>query len=283
MNFSSEHLLRAVAKASHATSPTERSMPAAKTKFDGMLYSAARAHFDLVVAAAKASGAKTVQLQHVLHAAKSKSKTATATKTMRGGAETVLPSEYFGKNSGAYFPQEATAGIEHSAFAPGVTRAGLPATSFMAGGMSRAGKGGRCPCMLGGAETVLPSEYFGRNSGAYVDASQSAQSEHTAMPTATLTRGPLPTSAHFGDLMGGSASSGAKMSDELLTQLWREYRQRNISSSGMRIAREARGALREALIGSVVSAVGAEQKKHRDGAITASRLAQAVKRMRAFK
>ena len=85
---------------------------------------------------------------------------ATALRMRGGSGSTVLPSEYFGsKDSGAYFPQEATPQQQ---------------------------TGGKCPCLLGGS-TVLPSEYFGVASGAYSQVGRGGGGERGEQPRARLT------------------------------------------------------------------------------------------------
>lgn len=259
MNFSSENFMKSVARSAGAQLPADaKRASAAKTKFDAMLYLAAKTHFDAAVSAASAAGVKTVQAHHTAAARSKKG-------AMFGGAETVLPAEYFGKDSGSYFPQEAVGGMEHSAFSPQLTRAALP----MSGGNKQQR---RCPCMLGGAETVLPSEYFGRDSGAYFGSDITSALEHTSI-SSTLTRPALPMS-------GGGA---LLLPDTLFSQLWTEYRRRKVAASSARLSSTAKRTLRARIANSIFSATMSTLSKGPQPALlTAGLLQKSAKQVKRY-
>lgn len=290
MNFSSESMFRAVSRDLKYKLPSEKALPAVQSKFDALLYTISKSYLDVAVQSARASGYKTVQKQHVrliedmASALRSRGsrRTRASSIMLKGGAETVLPAEYFGKDSGSYFPQEAIGSAEHSAFGDGVARMALPLSQqFGQLGLTGGGKKG-CPCIVGGgakrrmgggAETVLPSEYFGKNSGAYLPNVSSM--EHSAVGSADLARPALPASF----VGGGGASlrkASARMPEDVFSAILREYKHRNVSASDIRFSEDAKKLLRAYVTESVSDALMSVDAGGRGSAVlTVGRLQKA--------
>ena len=291
MNFSSDSVFKSVSREVKMKVPADKSVPASKAKFDAMLYAVSKAYLELAVKTARAAGCKTVQRQHVklmqdmASVIRRTSSAPQKGRSMRGGAETVLPSEYFGTNSASYYPQEALAGMEHSALSPSLARAALPTSQAFGPGISMSGGGRKkgCPCMLGGAETVLPSEYFGKNSGAYFDAQLVRGMEHTSISN-SVARPALPASNSA--FVGGASSSStattstARMPEEVFAQILKEFKQRNVAASDMRFSDDAKKLLRSHIMESVKDAL--RLQKSSSSTVTPARLQSAAKQFTLF-
>jgi hypothetical protein len=269
MSFSGvQPFLQSVAKGVGGSAIKSQHESASASRMNQLVYDATKAHLDVVHRIATTGGGKTIQKDHVRLAEE-------VARMVRGkqagGAETVLPSEYFGRNSGSYFGSANARAGEHSALGgETLARGALPASGSFLEMASHSGGGAACGARSqrarrkacygtgsgkskrGGAETVLPSEYFGSNSGRYFAHDAIAGMEHsTAGIPQQVARQELPQ----GMAGGGSGARGAKMSDELFRNAVREYRRRNVSAGDMRISEDAKVLLRTAIAKSIERAV----------------------------
>lgn len=295
MNFSSSKLLSALAKRVQAT---EIRMPdKTETKFNKLLYDISKTYFDIAAKTARSCGHKTITENDV----KLMSDVA---HHMRGGAETVLPSEYFGKDSGAYSangnltePPFVSDDLARPALTYAATGGGCPCAaraSFMhQGGGTPTKKASKKPnnkkinkksnkkLHVGGAETVLPAEYFGKDSGQYfvhdvvsMEPMSDALAHNSLTSTFSLSGG----GSHASD----ASSTTTRLPDDVFSKVWQEYKARIGSAREMRMSIGARNLLRN-LIGTTVSnAVKHAHVKRATRALTPACIDHAIKNYSVF-
>jgi hypothetical protein len=266
---------------------------------DKLLYDITRAHIDLVRKVASSCRCKTIRKEHVqiardlAEALTSRKKKKPATKQqsnlsskLLGGAETVLPSEYFGRASGVYSDAATVAPLQYKApdtslMARGALPASLgaiaPSTPSLKGGFgcsacSATTMGGAQMSRRarGGAETVLPSEYFGRDSGRYFAHDLLPPQ---AAPPAGLARPALPYAAVA---RGGSGSRSSPdtpsvlLSEAAFTSIVQEYKKRVASATDMRLSEDARKELRKEVSMCAMASIRASHAERKTTTITAA-------------
>jgi hypothetical protein len=272
MNFGSKNMMLAMAKDIHVNvhAPSE-----SESKFDMLVFNISKSYLDMARKIATTSGCKTITKEHVklmqeMAVAMRTVGKSTTNRKMKGGAETVLPSEYFGGVSSRYFAASQVQGLEHSALGANVSRSALPSSEF---GL----RGGGCPCkhggggknnLTGGAETVLASEYFGNDSGRYFAHNVVSGAEHTTSGSDTVARQALFQSG------GGFLStlrdrlSPVRLPNDVFESVLQEYKSRNVGAGDMRISSDARAMLRNYIGGSVADAVAKGHSKFKTSSLT---------------
>lgn len=308
MNFSSAKLLAALAnrvRASEVHTPDKT-----ETRFNKLLYDVSKAYFDIAAKTARTTGHKTIAENHV------KLMSDVASR-MRGGAETVLPSEYFGKDSGQY---ESDASLTSSEALPaGLVRTGLTysatggacpcaarGTGMLGGGVkklsakscakkaakssakSSAKKPSKKKSLVGGAETVLPTaEYFsGKDSGQYYAHDVIMASDVPQDLVRQELESTFPSTTLTG---GGGATSGSsnstittKLPDDVFGKVWQEYKLRTGSARDLRMSSGARMLLRNVIGATVAGAVKHAHVKKHTRALTPSCIDYAIKHYTMF-
>lgn len=319
MNFGSQPFLHAVARDMNGVKIASEEVTA--NKADRLLYDVACAHLDILRKIAMSSGCKTIQKDHLRLAQElASAMRPPAQRKQRGGAETVLPAEYFGKDSGAYFADVRAA--EHTTLGGDtLSRAALPA-SFPGAGQQLGGcdsphhsecgsakqkksgdnkkgkqaapkkgkqaKGGAACQQCGGAETVLPSEYFGGDSGRYFAHDVISGLEHSTAGSDAAARQALPMTfgapaSQAGGGSGHKKKMTARISEDVFMNIVREYKRRHASAAGeLRIADNVKGPLRTKIALTAEAAIFASHAQRKTSSLTPACLDQAAKKFVVF-
>lgn len=154
------------------------------------------------------------------------------------GGRVSLPSEYFGGNSGRYFPEGSPElNPANSAYGPSVTTS----HGVVISGNQMGPDMGPYPVATGnqtGGAVRMPAEYFGGNSGRYFENPQNCSHSYGPMPPNTFGRNLGPHPGQTGTLTGGgrkkrsSSKSKKSMSNSLNNAMNNVVHKKKSRSSG---------------------------------------------------